>query len=404
MARVLVINSGSSSLKLQVVDTSLPSEDSALATVLVERIGQPQGRLRLRRSAASGHETLQRTAEGSYADHSEALAAVLDLAEEMQVHPAQVGVEAIGHRLVHGGTEFSDPVLLTEEIEQVVEDLSVLAPLHNPANVLGVRVARRLLPDLPNVGVFDTGFFQSMPASAYTYAIDADRAKEWGLRRYGFHGTSHDYVSRRVAEIMERPYEELNQIVCHLGNGASISAIGGGRVLDTSMGLTPLEGLVMGTRGGDLDPGLVLHLLSDRGMSTDEVATLLNRESGLTGLTGHGDFRELEHLVEEGDETGRLAFDVVVHRLRRYIGGYWALLGHLDTLTFTAGVGENSPSVRAAALETLSSWGVEIDAEANENRRGERVISTPQSRVTVLVVPTNEELAIARASVEVLGL
>ena len=298
----------------------------------------------------------------------------------------------------------SEPVEVTAEVEADIEKLELLAPLHNPANLRGIRVARELLPGLPHVAVFDTGFFHTLPAAAHTYAIDRETAREWDLRRYGFHGTSHEFVSHRVADVLGRPYDEINQIVLHLGNGASASAIAGGRPMDTSMGLTPLEGLVMGTRPGDLDPGLIIHLIRDRGMSPEDVSTLLNRRSGLEGLSGARDFRELLTRVDDDDENARLAYEVVIHRLRRYIGGYWAVLGRVDAITFTAGVGENVARLRADALSTMSDWGVDIDRDANENGTGERVISTPDSRVAVLVVPTDEELAIARACDTVLGL
>ncbi|MDZ4235160.1 MAG: acetate kinase [Dietzia sp.] len=401
MTRVLVINSGSSSLKLQILDTAL---DSELAWALVERIGEPVGTLTVRRGDLAGSPGGERSVEAAVPDHTVALSRVLELAGELGAHPTDLGVEAIGHRVVHGGPDFHDPVEVTPEVEAGIEKLELLAPLHNPANLRGIRVARELLPGLPHVAVFDTGFFHTLPAAAHTYAIDRAVASRWDLRRYGFHGTSHEFVSRRTAEILDRPYDELDQIVLHLGNGASASAIAGGRAVDTSMGLTPLEGLVMGTRPGDLDPGLIIHLIRDRGMSPEDVSTLLNRRSGLEGLAGARDFRELLARVDAGDDDAVLAYEVVIHRLRRYIGGYWAVLGDVGAITFTAGVGENVARLRADALSTLGGWGVEIDPEANENGSGERVISTPGSRVTVLVVPTDEELAIARACDRVLGL
>ncbi|GLB65273.1 acetate kinase [Dietzia sp. NCCP-2495] len=400
MTRVLIINSGSSSLKLQILDTAVEEE---LAWALVERIGEPSGILTVRRTDLTGMPAEERTEKPTIEDHTAALARVLELADELEVHPTDLGVEAIGHRVVHGGPDFHEPVLVTPEVEADIEELELLAPLHNPANLRGIRVARDLLPGLPHVAVFDTGFFHTLPAAAHTYAIDRETAKRWDLRRYGFHGTSHEFVSHRTAAVLGRPHGELNQIVLHLGNGASASAIEAGRAVDTSMGLTPLEGLVMGTRPGDLDPGLIIHLIRDRGMSPEDVSTLLNRQSGLEGLSGARDFRELLTRVDEDDDAG-LAYDVVIHRLRRYIGGYWAVLGTVDAITFTAGVGENVARLRADALSTLGSWGVEIDADANENGSGERVISTPGSKVAVLVVPTDEELAIGRACDDVLGL
>lgn len=401
MTRVLVLNSGSSSLKLQILDTAVEVE---LAWALVERIGEPAGTLTVRRSERPGHPAEDRTARAVVPDHSAALGRVLDLAAELGVHPTDLDVEAVGHRVVHGGPAFHEPVEITAEVEAGIEELELLAPLHNPANLRGIRVARDLLPGLRHVAVFDTGFFHTLPAAAHTYAIDREVARRWDLRRYGFHGTSHEYVSRRTAEILDRPYDDLNQIVLHLGNGASASAIADGRAVDTSMGLTPLEGLVMGTRPGDLDPGLIIHLVRDRGMSPEDVSTLLNRRSGLEGLAGVRDFRELLGRVDDADDEARLAYDVVIHRLRRYIGGYWAVLGEVGAITFTAGVGENVARLRADALSTLAGWGVEIDAAANEQGSGERIISSPGSRVAVLVVPTDEELAIARACDVVLGL
>lgn len=401
MTRVLIINSGSSSLKLQILDTAVEDE---LAWALVERIGEPSGILTVRRTDLTGMPAEERTEEPTIEDHTAALARVLELADELEVHPTELGVQAIGHRVVHGGPDFHEPVLVTPEVEADIEELELLAPLHNPANLRGIRVARDLLPGLPHVAVFDTGFFHTLPAAAHTYAIDRETARRWDLRRYGFHGTSHEFVSHRTAAVLGRPHGELNQIVLHLGNGASASAIEAGRAVDTSMGLTPLEGLVMGTRPGDLDPGLIIHLIRDRGMSPDDVSTLLNRQSGLEGLSGARDFRELLARVDEDDDDAVLAYDVVIHRLRRYIGGYWAVLGTVDAITFTAGVGENVARLRADALSTLGSWGVEIDADANENGSGERVISTPGSKVAVLVVPTDEELAIGRACDDVLGL
>ena len=401
MTRVLVINSGSSSLKLQILDTAVERE---LAWALVERIGEPTGTLTVRRAELTGSPAAERTAEAEFPNHTAALGRVLELAAELKVHPTDLGVEAIGHRVVHGGPDFHQPVEVTPEVEADIEELELLAPLHNPANLRGIRVSRELLPGLPHVAVFDTGFFHTLPAAAHTYAIDKKTAHEWDLRRYGFHGTSHEFVSRRTADVLGQPYEQLNQIVLHLGNGASASAIENGRAVDTSMGLTPLEGLVMGTRPGDLDPGLLIHLIRDRGMSADEVSTLLNRKSGLEGMCGARDFRELLTRADDHDDDAVLAYDVVIHRLRRYIGGYWAILGRVDAITFTAGVGENVARLRADALATLAGWGVEIDVEANENGSGERIISTPGSAVKVLVVPTDEELAIARACDEVLGL
>jgi acetate kinase len=309
---------------------------------------------------------------------------------------------AIGHRVVHGGARFFDPTLVTPAVETEIDELSVLAPLHNPANLAGIVAARHAFPDVPHVAVFDTAFHQTLPAEAYTYAIDAELAAEHSIRRYGFHGTSHKFVSEAAAAFLGRPLVELRQIVFHLGNGASVTAIDGGRSVETSMGLTPLEGLVMGTRSGDIDPAVLLQLARRAGMSVDDLDDLLNKRSGLLGLAGVSDMRDIRAGIERGEDAAALAFDVYIHRLRAYAGAYIAQLGGVDVISFTAGVGENSPEVRAAACATLGFLGVELDPARNaSSERGIRVISTDASIVTVLVVPTNEELEIARQTLEV---
>jgi acetate kinase len=313
-------------------------------------------------------------------------------------------VHAVGHRVVHGGEVFYRPTLIDDSVVEAISDLSSLAPLHNPANVAGIESARKLLPGVPQVAVFDTAFFHGLPDAAKTYAIDAKVAAAQGIRKYGFHGTSHEYVSGRVAQLLERDPADLNQIVFHLGNGASASAIRGGHPVDTTMGLTPLEGLVMGTRSGDLDPGIVPHLMRSAHLDIDQVDELLNRNSGLKGLSGVNDFRELRGLIDEGDAAAKLAYDVYIHRLRRYLGAYLIGLGGVDAITFTAGVGENSPQVRADALAELSRFGITVDPALNNAKdRAARHISVPGAEVAVLVVPTNEELAIARAAHEVVA-
>jgi acetate kinase len=308
----------------------------------------------------------------------------------------------VGHRVVHGGARFFEPTLITPPVELSIDELAVLAPLHNPGALQGVRAAKRAFGELPHVAVFDTAFHQTMPKAAYTYAIDAQLAEAHGIRRYGFHGTSHKFVSEAAAAYLGRPVAELKQIVFHLGNGASVTAVDGGRSVDTSMGMTPLEGLVMGTRSGDIDPGVLLHLARRAEMSVSDLDTLLNKQSGLLGLAGVSDMRDLESKVDAGEPAAVLAFEVYLHRLRAYAGAYLAQLGGVDVITFTAGVGENSPRVRAGALATLGFAGIEIDAEQNQTRaKGIRRISTDASAVTVLVVPTNEELEIARQALTV---
>lgn len=391
MTRVLVINSGSSSLKLQIVDTG----GETIASSLSERIGDSGSVVHVR----AGDDGESRERKVDLANHGEALEVVLELVAELGVHPRDVGVAAVGHRVVHGGSKFTQPTLVDSAVEDEIERLAELAPLHNPANLRGIRVAREMFPDLPHVAVFDTGFFSTLPASAYSYAVPP----EWGVRRYGFHGTSHAYVSEQAAGVVGRDYSEINQIVLHLGNGASASAVAGGVAVETSMGLTPLEGLVMGTRPGDVDPGALIHLMDERGVSPKELAEGLNRSSGLKGLSGVSDFREVLERADAGDEAAKLAYDVTVHRLRKYVGAYWAVLGTVDAITFTAGIGENAPRLRADVMSGFADWGVSVDADANESGTGARVISGADSAVRGLVVPTNEELAIARLADEVVG-
>ena len=391
MTRVLVINSGSSSLKLQIVDTA----GETIATSLSERIGDSGSVVHVQ----AGDDGERRDRQVDLANHGEALSVVLELVAELGVHPRDLGVAIVGHRVVHGGSKFTQPTLVDDEVEAEIERLSELAPLHNPANLRGIQVAREMFPDLPHVAVFDTGFFSTLPASAYTYAVPP----EWGIRRYGFHGTSHAYVSEQTAQVLGREDSDINQIVLHLGNGASASAVRGGVAVETSMGLTPLEGLVMGTRPGDVDPGALIHLMDERGVSPKELSEGLNRASGLKGLSGVSDFRELLERADGGDDAAKLAYDVTVHRLRKYVGAYWAVLGAVDAITFTAGIGENAPRLRADVLAGFTDWGVTVDAEANESGKGARLISGAGSKVSALVVPTNEELAIARFADEVVG-
>lgn len=384
---VLVLNSGSSSLKYQLID---PSDGTRLAAGLVDRIGEDSSTIE---HEAAGTTTERHATLGS---HQDALTTVMGLFDEVGPRLADADVVAVGHRVVMGGQAFAGPALIDDDVIATIERLAPLAPLHNPANLAGIAVARRLLPDIPHVAVFDTAFFHDLPAASATYALDREVAREHGIRRYGFHGTSHQYVSRTAARFLGRDLAELRQIVLHLGNGASASAIAGGRPVDTSMGLTPLEGLVMGTRSGDIDPAVVLHLARTAGMSIDDIDVLLNRRSGMRGLTGHNDMREVHRLADEGDEAARLGLDVYVHRLKKYVGAYTAVLGGLDVLSFTAGVGENDAEVRARVTAGLAALGIEVDPDRNAVRRDEaRVISPDGAPVTVLVVPTDEEITIA---------
>ncbi|RVW01262.1 acetate kinase [Rhodococcus xishaensis] len=388
---VLVLNSGSSSIKFQIVE---PIAGHAVGSGLVERIGESSGHVVYDHPGGVIERNLV------IADHTAALRAVEEVVAAAGRSLDEWGVVAVGHRVVHGGSVFSEPTVVDDEVVEELTRLSPLAPLHNPSNVIGIEVARRLLPDVPHVVVFDTAFFHTMPEAAATYAIDAEVARANEVRRYGFHGTSHEYVSERAAAFLGRKLGEIDQIVLHLGNGASASAIQGGRAIDTSMGMTPLEGLVMGTRSGDLDPGVILHLHRNAGMEGAELDDLLNRRSGLKGLCGENDFRSLLEMVAEGDPAAKLAYDVYVHRLRRYIGAYLVELGGVDVITFTGGVGENNPDVRRDALAGLGRLGIVVDHDRNESaEQRERRISADESAVKVLVIPTNEELAIARKTI-----
>ncbi|WP_243065201.1 acetate/propionate family kinase [Humibacter sp. RRB41] len=395
MASVLVVNSGSSSFKYQLIDAD---SEERLASGLVERIGESTGHAT--HDTPDGH--WERSLE--IPDHAAGFAAMLDAFKQhgpsLDEHPPV----AVGHRVVHGGARFFEPTLVTPLVLINIEDLSDLAPLHNPANVQGIKAAQKAFPDLPHVAVFDTAFHQTIAPDAYTYAIDADLAKRLRIRRYGFHGTSNKYVSGATEDFVQRPVTELNQIVLHLGNGASITAIDGGRSVDTSMGLTPLEGLVMGTRSGDIDPAVLIYLQRKTRISTDDLDDLLNQRSGLFGLSGRKDMRDVISAADKGDESARLALEVYLHRIKHYIGAYSFELGRVDVIVFTAGVGENSAVIRARSLAGLEQYGIEVDPERNDQRGGGiRVISTDASRVTVLVVPTDEELEIARQTLSVVG-
>jgi acetate kinase len=370
---ILVLNCGSSSIKYRLFDDELHALDGGL----IERIGEPGG-------PPSHREALRATAGRLRLDSPE--------------------LRAIGHRVVHGGSLFVRPTLLTPEVEAAIGELTPLAPLHNPSNLAGIAVTRQLRAEVPQVAVFDTAFHATLPEAAATYALDAELARRLRIRRYGFHGTSHAYVSRHTATLLGRPLETLNTIVLHLGNGASACAVQGGRSVETSMGMTPLEGLVMGTRTGDLDPAVVLHLNRVGGLSLDDIDTTLNRRGGLLGLCGDNDLRGVLSRRESGDPAATLAFDVYCHRIRKYVGAYAAVLGRLDAVTFTGGVGENAAPVRAAALDGLGLFGIAVDGARNEApSREARLISPDGAPVAVCVIPTDEELQIATETVEVVA-
>lgn len=399
MSVVLVVNSGSSSFKYQLIDMS---DESVLASGLVERIGEGIGHAHHTIYKADGEE-VSFDVERPIPNHTVGFGVML---ESFAVHGPSLaanGPVVVGHRVVHGGARFFQPEIVTPLIEINIDELSTLAPLHNPGALQGIQAAKDAFPDIPHVVVFDTAFHQTLPESAYSYAIDKKTADEHRIRKYGFHGTSHKYVSEEAARFLGRDLGNLKQIVFHLGNGASVSAIENGKSVDTSMGFTPLEGLVMGTRSGDIDPAVLLHLIRRADYRASDLDELLNKKSGLLGLAGVADMRDIVDGYERGDHAATLAFEVYIHRLRAYAGAYLAQLGGADVISFTAGVGENSAPVRAAALATLGFAGVEIDPVLNETRaRGIREISTPASRVKVLIVPTNEELEIARQSLSLL--
>jgi acetate kinase len=363
----------------------------------VEKIGLPEGTIT--------HKTPDRVEsfDAPIPDHPQALRLVVQALNDYG--PGLDRIIAVGHRTVHGGERFRAPQIIDDVVIAGLIELSGLAPLHNPPGVAGIKAAQGVLPDVPHVAIFDTAFFATLPPEAYTYAVNREIAQAYAIRKYGFHGTSHGYVSERTAAVLERDPVSLNQIVCHLGNGASISAVRGGVAVDTSMGLTPLPGLVMGTRSGDVDPGLFAYLERVAGLDSAAVDTLLNKESGIAGLAdGTSDFRDLRVKINQGDAAAQLAFDVYIHRLLSYIGSYLAVLGRVDALVFTAGVGENDADVRAAVCARLAPLGFQLDLAANAIRSGQpRIISTPDSPVTILVVPTNEELAMARATMKVIS-
>ncbi|CAG7844685.1 Acetate kinase [Pseudoclavibacter triregionum] len=397
MSIVLVVNSGSSSLKYRLLDMA---SETVMASGLVERIGERLGSIR--HEGPSGRHDEERPV----ADHDAAFEAMLANFEahgpRLEEHPPV----AVGHRVVQGGRRFFGPTIVDDGVERDIEELIPLAPLHNKANLAGVRGARRVFPDLPHVTVFDTAFHTTMSDAASLYALDKATAERYRIRKYGAHGTSHKFVAAETARFLGRPLEELRIIVLHIGNGASACAVKGGVSVETSMGMTPLEGLVMGTRTGDIDPAVLFHLHRQAGLSVDELDDLVNRRSGLMGLTGSGDMRDVSERAASGDALARTGLEVYTHRIRHYLGAYLAQLGGADAIAWTAGVGENSAEVRAMALAGLEGvFGIRLDAARNEERSPEaRRISADDSKIDVLVVPTNEELEIARQTLEVTGI
>jgi len=393
--RVLVINCGSSSIKYQLFQME---GERLLAKGIVEKIGEE---VSVVSHTADGHQVRY---EAKVPNHEEAFSHIRKalMEGEAAVISSPEDIDAIGHRVVHGGEAFVESTLITDEVIAVLEEFSPLAPLHNPPNLVGIRVADKVFPGRPHVAVFDTAFHQTMPPTSYLYALPYELYEKARIRRYGFHGTSHRFVSQRAAEILGKPLDAFNCITCHLGNGCSMAAVRGGKCVDTSMGLTPLEGLVMGTRSGDIDPAIIFHLAREEGFSLDQIDKLLNKKSGLLGVSGlSNDCRTLLEAAPS-NQRARLALDIFCYRLRKYVGAYLAVLGHTDAVVLTGGIGENSAPIRAMALEGLEELGIELDPQANEAAAGrEATISTTTSRIAILVVPTNEELMIARDTVAV---
>ena len=397
---VLVINAGSSSLKYQLLN---PASGELLAKGLCERIGI-DGRFTYK-PQLPGKETVKE-AEIPMPTHNEAIQAVLNalVDEKNGVIGSMKEIDAVGHRVVHGGEKFAKSVVITDEVMQAIEECNPLAPLHNPANIIGIKACQELMPGVPMVAVFDTAFHQTMPPVAYTYALPYEYYEKDKVRRYGFHGTSHKYVSQRAADMLGKPIEQLKLISCHLGNGSSVTAIDGGKSVDTSMGFTPLAGLPMGTRSGDIDAGILEYLMNKYGMDIKEMVNVLNKKSGVMGVSGvSSDFRDLEEAFEQGNERAGLAVDMFNYGVKKLIGAYAAAMGGVDAIIFTAGVGENSASQRMAIASGLEFMGVKMDEDANKVRGEERVISAPDSKVTVLLIPTNEELMIAMDTEALVG-
>ena len=388
---VLVINCGSSSLKYQLINSD--TED-VLAKGLCERIGI-DGRLVYQKAGCDKEIT-----EAAMPTHKEAIQMVLDalVNDKTGAIKSLSEVNAVGHRIVHGGEKFASSVVITDEVLEAVAQCNDLAPLHNPANLMGINACMKLMPGVPNVAVFDTAFHQTMPPKAYMYGIPKEYYEKYAIRKYGFHGTSHKFVSKRTAEFLGKDYNDLKIIVCHMGNGASLSAVKNGKCVDTSMGLTPLEGVIMGTRSGDIDPAFVEYLCNKENLTVSEVLNILNKKSGVLGMSGgvSSDFRDIENAAKEGNHLAEVALEAFVYRVAKYIGAYTAAMNGVDAIAFTAGVGENDKASRKAICEYLGYLGVKIDDQANDVRGKNAVISAADSKVKVMLIPTNEELAIAR--------
>ncbi|MBO8177216.1 acetate kinase [Aeribacillus pallidus] len=396
MTKIIAINAGSSSLKFQLFD--MPKE-TVITKGIIERIGLNDSIFNITLNGEKKKEVLD------IPNHEVAVKLLLDKLTSYGIINSLDEIEGIGHRVVHGGEEFTDSALITDEVLAKIEKLFDLAPLHNPANVTGIKAFQAVLPNVPAVAVFDTAFHQTMPESSYLYSLPYEYYEKFGIRKYGFHGTSHKYVSQRAAELLGRPIEQLRLISCHLGNGASIAAIEGGKSIDTSMGFTPLAGVTMGTRSGNIDPALIPYIMDKTGKSADEVLEILNKKSGMLGVSGFSsDLRDIEDEAAKGNERAELALEVFANRIHKYIGSYAARMCGVDAIIFTAGIGENSDVIRAKVLRGLEFMGVYWDPSLNKVRGKEAFISYPHSPVKVLVIPTNEEVMIARDVVRVAGL
>ncbi|WP_079510055.1 acetate kinase [Mesobacillus jeotgali] len=388
MAKIIAINAGSSSLKFQLFE--MPSEE-VITKGIVERIGLKDSIFTI---SVNGEKNKEVT---DIPDHEVAVKILLDKLTSLGIIQSLDEIEGIGHRVVHGGEEFNDSVLITDEVLQKIDELSELAPLHNPANLTGIRAFQQVLPNVPAIAVFDTAFHQTMPENSFLYSLPYDYYKKYGIRKYGFHGTSHKYVSQRAAEMLGRPVEHLRLISCHLGNGASIAAIEGGKSIDTSMGFTPLAGVTMGTRSGNIDPALIPYIMEKTDKTADEVLEVLNKESGMLGVSGFSsDLRDIEEEAEKGNGRAELALKVFGDRIHKYIGSYAARMCGVDAIIFTAGIGENSSAIRARVLQGLEFMGIYWDPALNKVRGEEAFISYPHSPVKVMVIPTDEEVMIAR--------
>jgi acetate kinase len=396
--KILVINCGSSSLKYQLINME---NETVMAKGLVERIGI-EGSVLTHKPEGMDKVKIEQPMK----DHKDAIKLVLDVLvdEKHGVIKSMDEIAAVGHRVVHGGEKYAASVLINDDVMKVLDECTQLAPLHNPPNLIGINACKALMPNTPMVAVFDTAFHQTMPKHAYMYALPYELYEKYGIRKYGFHGTSHRYVSQIAADMLGKDIKDCKIITCHLGNGASIAAVDGGKTVDTSMGFTPLEGLAMGTRCGDIDPAIVTFLQKEAGMSADDVNNLMNKKSGVLGLSGvSSDFRDIEEAAAKGNERAQLALDVFYYRVRKYIGAYAAAMGGVDAIVFTAGLGENSPESRFEICKGLEFLGVKVDAEKN-NVRGKQVdISTADSKVKVFAIPTNEELMIARDTKEIIS-